>query len=232
MTWESLEPEQQRLFAVVMYQVVMLLAYSYYKTRESKRHLRHDRKLVYDTLRNVDELKFKQNYRVTMFRFNSILHDFGWKQGMDAADRVGIYPTVKLMAALRALASGARNADLEDVFHAGRSTLDANLKLFCEKMIELYSEKYLKPDWKQVLAVNKRKHGLNGLLGSLDCTHLKWEMCPAAYKGIYSGRSGKPSIILEAIADADLRVVHAFVGYPGNNNDVTVLRGNSAFRTR
>lgn len=71
--------------------------------------------------------------------------------------------------------------------------------------------------------------GFPGMLGSLDCMHWKWKNCPTAWAGQYAGRSGKPSIILEAVADYDLWIWHAYFGMPGTNNDINVLHSSRLF---
>ena len=67
------------------------------------------------------------------------------------------------------------------------------------------------------------------MLGSLDCMHWKWKNCPTGWGGQYSGRSRSPSIILEAVADYDLWIWHAFFGLPGSNNDINVLESSHLF---
>ena len=71
--------------------------------------------------------------------------------------------------------------------------------------------------------------GFPGMLGSLDCMHWKWKNCPTAWAGQYAGRSGSPSIILEAVADYDLWIWHAYFGLPGSNNDINVLESSHLF---
>ena len=67
------------------------------------------------------------------------------------------------------------------------------------------------------------------MLGSLDCMHWKWKNCPTAWAGQFAGRSGSPSIILEAVADYDLWIWHAYFGLPGTNNDINVLESSHLF---
>ncbi|XP_073152135.1 uncharacterized protein [Henckelia pumila] len=43
------------------------------------------------------------------------------------------------------------------------------------------------------------------------------------------GRSGKPAIILEAVADYELWIWHAYFGLPGSNNDINVLSKSHLF---
>lgn len=67
------------------------------------------------------------------------------------------------------------------------------------------------------------------MLGSLDCMHWKWKNCPTGWAGQYAGRSGSPTIILEAVADYDLWIWHAYFGMPGTNNDINVLDSSYLF---
>ena len=43
------------------------------------------------------------------------------------------------------------------------------------------------------------------------------------------GRSGSPTIILEAAADYDLWICHAYFGMSGTNNDINVLESSHIF---
>ncbi|KAL9453646.1 hypothetical protein AB3S75_009286 [Citrus x aurantiifolia] len=83
-------------------------------------------------------------------------------------------------------------------------------------------------DVAKLLHVGK-EHGFPGMLGSLDCMHLKWKNYPTAWAGQYAGRSGTPTIIMEAVVDYDLRIWHAHFGFPGSNNDINVLEASYLF---
>uniref|UniRef100_A0A0D3BS72 DDE Tnp4 domain-containing protein n=1 Tax=Brassica oleracea var. oleracea TaxID=109376 RepID=A0A0D3BS72_BRAOL len=55
------------------------------------------------------------------------------------------------------------------------------------------------------------------------------ENCPTAWKGQYTRGSGKPTIVLEAVASQDLWIWHAFFGPPGTLNDINVLDRSPVF---
>ena len=59
--------------------------------------------------------------------------------------------------------------------------------------------------------------------GSIDCMHWGWDKCPKALQGMYKGKEGKPTVILEAVASYDTWIWHAFFGMPGTLNDINVL---------
>uniref|UniRef100_A0A803QC24 Uncharacterized protein n=1 Tax=Cannabis sativa TaxID=3483 RepID=A0A803QC24_CANSA len=55
------------------------------------------------------------------------------------------------------------------------------------------------------------------------------EYIKIAWGGQYAGRSGSPTIILEAVVDYDLWIWHAYFGLPGSNNDINVLEASHLF---
>ena len=59
--------------------------------------------------------------------------------------------------------------------------------------------------------------------------HWEWKNCPTAWGGQYAGRSGSPTIILEAVADYDLWIWYAYFGLSGSNNDINVLEASHHF---
>ncbi|GJR90371.1 ALP1-like protein isoform X1 [Tanacetum coccineum] len=76
----------------------------------------------------------------------------------------------------------------------------------------------------------KKKHGLPGMLGSIDCMHWDWKNCPKALHGQFKRSTHKyPTLMLEAVADQKLWIWHAYFGVPGANNDLNVLYGSPLF---
>jgi len=71
--------------------------------------------------------------------------------------------------------------------------------------------------------------GFPGMIGSLDCMHWEWKNCPTAWKGQYTRGSGKPTIVLEAIASQDFWIWHAFFGPSGTLNDINILDRSPIF---
>jgi hypothetical protein len=105
--------------------------------------------------------------------------------------------------------------------------------LCCEKLSHVIShsvelnEKYLRmptrEDARRVSSLHERIHGIIGMLGSLDCMHVPWKNCPKAWQGQFvCGKIGKPTIVLEGLADYNLWFWHVAFGYPGSMNDINV----------
>uniref|UniRef100_A0A0D3A940 DDE Tnp4 domain-containing protein n=1 Tax=Brassica oleracea var. oleracea TaxID=109376 RepID=A0A0D3A940_BRAOL len=74
-----------------------------------------------------------------------------------------------------------------------------------------------------------RESGFPGMVGSIDCMHWEWKNCPTAWKGQYARGSGKPTIVLEAVASQDLWIWHAFFCSPCTLNDINVLDRSPVF---
>jgi hypothetical protein len=60
------------------------------------------------------------------------------------------------------------------------------------------------------------------MVGSLDCMHVGWRLCPVALQGQFEGKEQKPTLILEAVADYDLWLWHSCFNHPGSLNDINV----------
>ena len=60
--------------------------------------------------------------------------------------------------------------------------------------------------------------------------HWEWKNCPTGWAGAYSGRKGRPTIILEAVASYDTHIWHAFFGTPGAQNDLNILGASNVFK--
>jgi Plant transposon protein len=78
-------------------------------------------------------------------------------------------------------------------------------------------------DLKNICALHKEVHGVNGMIGSLDCSHTYWKNCPKAWQGSFQGKEGKPTVVLEAMCDYNMFFWHASYGYAGCLNDINIL---------
>nr|GEV32399.1 putative harbinger transposase-derived protein [Tanacetum cinerariifolium] len=85
----------------------------------------------------------------------------------------------------------------------GNATFRQCLEYFCTSIIQIFGPEFLrKPtltDVERLYAFHENKHGLSGMLGSLDCTDWAWFGCPIAHKAQYCRRDHGPDpfILLE-----------------------------------
>lgn len=128
-------------------------------------------------------------------------------QRRDTMGRLGLSFLQKITAVFRMLVYGLPADATDEYVKIGESTAIESMKRFCRAIVNIFSEKYLRlptsSDIARLLYIGE-KRGFPGMLGSLDCMHWKWKNCPTGWAGQYAGRSGSPTIILEAVADYDL----------------------------
>ena len=155
-----------------------------------------------------------------------------FQQKRDALGRLSLSPLQKSTAAIRVLAYGNAADGVDEYLRLGASTTLSCLENFVDGIISLFSEEYLRrptpADLQRLLDIGEYR-GFPGMIGSIDCMHWEWKNCPTAWKGQYSRGSGKPTIVLEAVASYDLWIWHAFFGPPGTLNDINVLDRSPVF---
>ena len=112
------------------------------------------------------------------------------------------------------------------------STYLDTLEQFCDTIIQVYKDEYLREPNQEDLNRLLRKAedcGFQDMIGSLDCMYWDWKNCPTRWQGGISGRSRKLTIVLETVASYDTWIWHAFFRVPGSQNDITVLERSPLF---
>ncbi|KAG7369994.1 plant transposon protein [Nitzschia inconspicua] len=133
----------------------------------------------------------------------------------------------RLLLPLKAYAYGVPPHCFADYFQMSFNFTSECCKHFDLTIFTVYKEEYLRlptaEDLKSIVALHKAKHKVDGMLGSLDCTHTYWHKCPVAWKGQYQGRNSAPSLVLEAACDHNLYFWHLSYGHCGCLNDLNIL---------
>jgi hypothetical protein len=133
----------------------------------------------------------------------------------NAAGLPGFSTIQKVTTAIRKLAYGGSADRLDKYIRMGESTILETVSKFTRTIVEKYGHIYLRQpnaqDIARLLHIAKERD-FPGMLGSIDCMHWEWEKCPTALHGQYRGHHKIPTIILEAVASADLWIWHTFFG--------------------
>ncbi|XP_048622367.1 putative nuclease HARBI1 [Brassica napus] len=180
---------------------------------------------------------FRRRFRMNKPLFMRIVDRFSnevefFRQKKDALGRLSLSPLQKCTAAIRVLAYGTAADAVDEYIRIGETTTRSCVEHFVDGIINLFGNEYLRrptpADLQRLLEVGEFR-GFPGMIGSIDCMHWEWKNCPTAWKGQYSRGSGKPTIVLEAVASYDLWIWHAFFGPPGTLNDINVLDRSPVF---
>ncbi|XP_028060405.1 uncharacterized protein LOC114264013 [Camellia sinensis] len=111
-----------------------------------------------------------------------------------------------MTAALRILQYGVPADAVDEYIRIGESTAIAALNFFTKSIVATYEVVYLRsPNEADVarLLQEGEQHGFPGMLGSLDCMHRRWDKCPTAQAGAYTGHYHKPTVVLETVVSYD-----------------------------
>ncbi|GJR69489.1 RNA-directed DNA polymerase, eukaryota [Tanacetum coccineum] len=97
----------------------------------------------------------------------------------------------------------------DEYLQRGHTTSRLSLEHFYSSVMEIFGPEFLrKPtifDVEKLYTCHEEKHGLLGMLGSLDYIEWAWFVCPITHKAQYCRRDHglDPLILLEAVASED-----------------------------
>ncbi|GJW59173.1 ALP1-like protein [Tanacetum coccineum] len=193
------------------------------------------------------EEKFRRRYRMSSRLFNKILNDIlsydvqplpeyfsYFRSRLDATGRNSIGSILKCTSAIRQMAYDTSPDAFDEYLQIAERTSRECLDHFTKCIHVLYYDKFLRrptaTDIQKTYELHEEKHGLPGMLGSIDCMHWDWKNCPKSLHGQFKRSTNKyPTLMLEAVADQKLWIWHAYFGVPGANNDLNVLYDSSLF---
>ncbi|XP_049990004.1 putative nuclease HARBI1, partial [Alexandromys fortis] len=180
---------------------------------------------------------FRRRYRmrqnVFLKLYNAVVekNDY-FHQKYDALGVPGPSGLIKATCALRLLSYGCPADSLDESINIGEQTALNSLKHFSQTVVDIFENEYLRTptpaDVERLLAKGAQR-GFPGMLGSIDCMHWIWKNCPTAEHGQHMGHHKKATVILEAVADHELWIWHAFFGTAGSCNDLNVLENSHVF---
>jgi hypothetical protein len=85
-------------------------------------------------------------------------------------------------------------------------------------------------DLQRIMAIYAAR-GFPGCIGCIYCQPYEWEAFPIGLAGQFKRNKAKSTIVLEGIADAELRIWHVFFGSLGSMNDSNVLDNSSTVKS-
>jgi hypothetical protein len=142
---------------------------------------------------------------------------------------MSIDPAVKILFCLNIMAYGVSPSAFQDYFQMGLTTARECFIKFTDLMSSsnntlssMYLRGMTRDDAYKLHLLHLEKHGIQGMVGSLDCMHVAWKNCPVAGQGQYRGKEKKPTVVLEAVADHHLWIWHSTFGYAGTLNDINI----------
>ncbi|XP_026417506.1 uncharacterized protein LOC113312989 [Papaver somniferum] len=181
--------------------------------------------------------RFKRRHGLPRDLFLKILpqicaRDPDFLQRRDACNIPGHSPHMKMIAVMKHLAKGVAADSLDDYTQMAAATIYIYVKKFMDALLWEFNDRYMrKPtteDTRRLLAHNEAR-GFPGMLGSLDCTHWEWRLCPTEEADRHVGHIKKPNLVPQAVESYDRWFWHCYFGEAGSNNDLNVLAQSGLF---
>jgi hypothetical protein len=146
-----------------------------------------------------DDRQFERVFRITRTIAEHVLTECAlvdpfFRATIDCIGKPSICPKVKLLMGLKCLCFAASPAAFVDYCQMSESTGRTSLKTLCQSVAHsdnlagIYLRKMTRHDAKRVSQLHLNEHGVDGMLGSLDCMHVGWRLCPISWQGQYQGK--------------------------------------------
>ncbi|XP_066583778.1 uncharacterized protein [Prorops nasuta] len=165
----------------------------------------------------MSEVHFKKLLKLT----EPFLHKKNWR---------AFTPELKLIIAIRYLATGDLPNTIALAFRVGESTVRNIVKEVCMAIIKSLKTKYLaeptEEDWKKCATGYWEKWNLPNCVGSIDGKHIRLRAPPNS-GSLYYNYKKYYSIVLMAIADHLYRFTLVDIGAFGGMNDAGIFNGSN-----
>ena len=180
-----------------------------------------------------DDRQFARFFRVSRHIVEEIILVAGnadpfFTQRSTLQGKMGICPKVKVLIALQVYAYGISPNAFTPYYQMSETTARSSFLKLAKILINdddlryKYLRDMLKSDAYNLENLHYSAHGVEGMLGSLDCMHLNWKNCPVAHQGQFQGKESMPTLVMEAVSDYNLRIWHYSLGWPGSLNDINI----------
>ena len=155
--------------------------------------------------------------------------EMGFKdQRIDIAGRLCVPLASKILGVLRAL---GRATCFDGIAELAGGSAETH-RIFFHKWCKMFARKYYstyvygprtEEEVMRTMLVYKRL-GLNGAIGSTDCTHVRWERCPVSLANICTGKEGYATLAWQVTVDHHLFCQSVQQSKFGSYNDKTIVR--------
>jgi hypothetical protein len=194
------------------------------------------RMLQTDSVRDAGNRKggkrFRRRFRVPFPIFEQIVElvrsQKWFAENSDCSGRAAAPLELKILGVLRVLGRGTCFDGIEELNLVSEECNRTFFHNFCEAFSQKYFHEYCHPpqtaeEIASTMGVYEQM-GLPGTLGSTDCVHVRWEMCPTGDFSLHKGKEGFATLVYEVTVDHHRKIMAVTRGFAGTMNDKTVVR--------
>jgi hypothetical protein len=164
----------------------------------------------------------------------------------DARGQVSTSTAIKVMVALSFLSNASQLKILSLLSNLSAEVCrKASIKVIGFIEQQLFPKKVLWPTVHNGLLDSTLKEynaaGLPGCIGSIDCTHVHWDKCPASHRSLYLGKEKFPTAAFQVVSSHSRRILSCtkvltisynfvnnystmYKAFPGTYGDATIIK--------
>jgi hypothetical protein len=181
---------------------------------------------------SVEGLTFHQRFGIPYSVFEVIHTDWlnhgEYRCARDAIGRRRTDSRILLLGCFRVLAKGVTFDAIEELSNVSIACNHSFFKKFVSWFYGFYGKKWIHFPSKveEVVHVEScyAKLGLPGCIGSIDCVHIGWDMCPAGYQADCTGKEGYATLAFEVLVSHTRKIMAVTQSFFGTWNDKTIVR--------
>lgn len=132
---------------------------------------------------------------------------------------------IKVLIALRMLARGNVVDDLVEMSEASSFIVRHCFKTFILNFAREFKDAFITmptgEELEKIMAIYARL-GFPGALGSMDCTHVRWLVCPRNLTNLCTGKEAFPTLSFQVVVDHARKIHHVSVSGFGSMNDINM----------
>jgi hypothetical protein len=183
-----------------------------------------------DPFELLDDREFKQRFRPSKMTVANLLEEIGPAIEPKTNRNKSINARLQLLITLRFYATGAFQQLISDYIHINQSNVSRIIKRVTLQLGGLSSQYIKMPTTNEEMS--KTMFGFYAIcqfprvLGAVDCSHVKIQSPGGANAELFRNRKGYFSINVEAICDAELKLLHIIARWQGSVHDSTIFNNS------
>ncbi|XP_050716004.1 putative nuclease HARBI1 isoform X4 [Eriocheir sinensis] len=192
--------------------------------------LNRSRRIVPDRMNPftaMSDTEFVTRFRLRKESVNAIIQEIQ-VQLPDSADRRGcrVPPHLQVLLTMAAMASGSHQMEVADSYDVSQQLISIVLARVSRALAGL-SREYVKfPSPNALTTVIEDFHGIAGMpgvIGCIDCTHIRIARPPREDSEVFRCRKGFFAINTQAVCGPDLSFYNIVVRWPGSVHDAQIF---------
>ncbi|XP_071802814.1 putative nuclease HARBI1 [Asterias amurensis] len=200
---------------------------------EARRALRRERlfRPRRNPLNSLTDDEVTRRYRFTRIGITQLLERVGRQIQHRTQCNNAIPPLLQLLTTLRFYGTGAFYMVEGDLHNVSAASVCRIIHKVSRAISTLTNEVITFPvEIQDVMRVKRDFHavsGFPGVVGAIDCTHVKLYGAPLGEdEHLYVNRKGYHSINVQVVCDAGFKIVNVVARWPGSSHDSAVLHGS------